>query len=187
MKATGSSLYVRHTRVVLATGTVLDYPREAIYVGGNARGVMASGAAGAIRRAGGGVVERRLREQMPLLPGLTYLTDPGHLGEAGVRIVAYGVISSSPGASPTRPAIEAALRSALEQLDGARIRTLTLPDVGVRLPGVALAGAADVLMDVLTTAIRRASSLDEVVIASSHPEYLLRCAARLETSEVRAE
>lgn len=175
----GRERYIGHTRIVLSRGEVLDFAREAIYVAGNARGVMASGTAGAVRRAGGEDIERRLREQLPLLTGVTYLTEPGTLREAGVRYIAYGVISPLPGVPPTRPAVEAALRSALEQLSALRVRTVTLPEVGARIPGVALEDAADLLIDIITTAIRRSSALDEIVIATTHPAYARRCDERL--------
>lgn len=171
--------YVGHTRVVLGDGGVLDFPREAIYTSGNARGVIASGTAGAIRRAGGEAVERRLREQLPLLLGVAYITDPGALLAAGVRQIAYGVVAPRPGDSPRRAAVEAALFSALEQLAVLRVRSLTVPEVGARVPGIALEDAADLLVDILETAVRRSSSLDEVVIASTHPAYLRRCDERL--------
>lgn len=178
---TRAERYVGHTRVVLGDGGVLDFPREAIYTGGNARGVMAAGAAGAIRRAGGDAVERQLREQLPLLLGVTYLAEPGALREAGVRQIAYGVVAPRPGDSPTRAAVEAALFSALEQLAVLRVRSLTVPEVAARVPGIALENAADLLVDVLETAVRRSSSLDEVVIAATHPAYLRRCDERLVT------
>jgi len=180
--AAGAERYVGHTRVVLVEGGVLDHPREAVYTGGNARGVMASGTSGAIRRAGGEAVELRLREQLPLLLGVTYLTEPGALSDAGVRYVAYGVIAPRPGDSPTRAAVEAALYSALAQIAARRVRSLTVPEVGARIPGITLEGAADLLVDILTTAVRRTSGIDEVVIASTHPAYLRRCDERLAAS-----
>lgn len=139
---------------------------------------MASGAAGAIRRGGGEAVERRLREQLPLLLGVAYLTEPGLLQAAGIRSIAYGVITPQPGDSPTQAAVEAALLSALEQLAELRVRSLTLPEIASRIPGIGLDGAADVLVDIVATAVRRSSSFDEIVIVSSHPAYLRRCDER---------
>ncbi len=176
---TSADRFVGHTRISLVEGGVLDHPREALYTGGNARAVMASGTAGAIRRAAGEAVERQLREQLPLLLGVTYLTEPGVLREAGVRHIAYGVTAPRPGDSPTQAAVETALFSAIEQLSARRVRSLTLPEVGARVADLTLADAADLLVDVITTAIRRSSSFDEVVIVSTNPAYLRRCGERL--------
>lgn len=175
--------FIGHTRVVLRGGDVLEQPREALYVGGNARAVMASGTAGAIRLAGGESVERGLREKLPLLVGVAYLTEPGELREVGVRHVAYGVTTPQPGTPPSRAPVESALGSALSQLADLRVRAVTVPEVGARIPGITLDGAADLLMDVLVTGLRRFPGFDEIVIVSTHPAYLNRCDERLASIE----
>jgi O-acetyl-ADP-ribose deacetylase (regulator of RNase III) len=64
-------------------------------------------------------------------------------------------------------------------IDRERLRSLTLPEVGVRVGGIELAEAATMLIDAVGARLRRGSMLDDVVIAGSHLEYLRACRDRL--------
>lgn len=171
-----------HTRVTLIEGEPLDHPREGLLLTVNARGVMASGLAGAIRLAAGGEVERELRSLGSLLVGRAYRLDPGLLAARGIAHLVCGITVAEPGQSPRRTAVEEALSSAFDVLDGERVRTLTLPEIGTRIPGIELSVAAELLVDVLTGRLRRGSLLDDVVIAGLHLEYLRACRVALERS-----
>ena len=168
-------LLIGHTRITLIQAEPIDHPRAALYAAANARGVLASGFGGAIRLAGGGEVERELRGQAPLLIGSAYSTGPGKLAERGVERIIFGITTSEPGLAPRRDFADSALRAGLNQIDEARLRSVTFPEVGVRVGGIALTEAASILVDALCAQIRRGSTLDEIVIAGSHLEYLRGC------------
>jgi O-acetyl-ADP-ribose deacetylase (regulator of RNase III) len=173
--ATVRELRLRHARVTLILGEPIDHPREALYAAVNARGVLASGFGGAIRIAGGGEIERELRGQAPLLVGEAYLTGPGRLAARGVARIVFGVTTLEPGRAPRRDAAVSAIVKGLDAADQARTRSLTLPEIATRVEGLSLADAADLLIDALAARLRRGSSLDEVVIAGLHADYLRRC------------
>jgi len=156
-------------------GEPIDHVRSALYAAVNARGVLASGFGGAIRLAGGGEIERELRGQGPLLVGEAYATGPGTLTGRGVERIVFGIATPEPGQPPRRDAAANALTAGLELIDRERLRSLTLPEVGVRVGGVKLAEAATMLIDALGARLRRGSALDDVVIAGSHLEYLRAC------------
>ncbi len=168
-------LQLAHTRITLIQGEPIDYPRSALYAAVNARGVLASGFGGAIRLAGGGDIERELRGQGPLLVGEAYATGPGKLADHGVDRIVFGITTPEPGQPPRRDAAANALTAGLELIDRERLRSLTLPEVGVRVGGIDLAEAAKMLIDALGARLRRGSMLDDVVIAGSHLEYLRAC------------
>ncbi len=172
-------LQLGQTRITLIQGEPIDNPRAALYAAVNARGVLASGFGGAIRLAAGGEVERELRGQGPLLVGEAYATGSGALMGRGVERVVFGITTPEPGQAPRRDASAAALIAGLELIDRERLRSLTLPEVGVRVGGIALVDAATMLIEALCARLRRGSMLDDVVIAGSHLEYLRACRDRL--------
>ena len=130
------------TNVLLVEGAPVAYLSEALFATVNARGVLASGFGGAIRLAGGGEVERELRGQAPLLVGEAYLTGPGNLAGQGVARVAFGITVAEPGMSPRRLAVEDALGNALERLERLGTCSVTLPEIGSRVPVLAVGEAA---------------------------------------------
>lgn len=168
-------LRLAHTRITLVQGEPIDYPRAALYAAVNARGVLASGFGGAIRLAGGGEIERELRGQGPLLIGEAYATGPGTLAGKGVVRVVFGIATSEPGLAPRRDIAGSALTAGLELIDREGLRTLTLPEVAVRVGGIELVDAAAIVIDALGARLRRGSMLDDVVIAGLHLEYLRAC------------
>lgn len=173
------------TRIVLVEGEPIDSLRAALLVPVNARGVMASGFAGAVRLAAGGEVERELRAaggQAPLLVGTAQRVGPARLADRGVEHVVCIVTTARPGDAPRRAAVEDALDAGFQALGSLRARSLTLPEIGTRIPGITLAEAAGVLIDSLAGHLRRGLALDEVVIAGLHREYLRACRTALESA-----
>lgn len=170
-------LSVDGATITFAIGKLDAYPAEAICIGVNAEGIMASGHAGIIRLAGGGEIERELRAHAPLLVGEAYLTGPGRLAQQGVRLIAHVVTSDAPGAPVLRAALERGLDRALELLDRERVRSLSTPDFGLRIPNIEIDAAAQILAGALTRRLRRKGPLHHVTVVSLDPAYLsaLRC------------
>lgn len=168
-------LLLAHTRITLVQAEPIDHVREALYASVNSRGVLVSGFGGAIRLVGGGEIERELRSQGPLLVGGAYATQPGLLANRGVARVIFGVVAHEPGDAPRRDFAERALTAGLELVGRERLRSLTLPEVAVRVSGISLGDAGRLLIDGLGARLRRGSMLDDVVIAGLHLEYLRGC------------
>lgn len=175
------------TTISFYGGDPLDQPREAIYVSINARAVMASGLAGAIRRAAGQDIERELRSKGTLLPGTAYVVGPGQLVARGIARIACGVTTASPGLPPKRASVLDAFRMALDLLVDERTTTLTLPEIGTRIPEIELRDAANILTNTLAARLRRGSRFTGVVIAGLHPEYLRHCHDQLTAAGAKLE
>jgi O-acetyl-ADP-ribose deacetylase (regulator of RNase III) len=168
-----------NTTIAFASESPLDRLSEALYTAINARGIMASGLPGAIRLAAGPDVEREIRAQANLLVGRAYLVGPGTLARRGVRHIACGVTTPQPGLPPRRAPVEEAFASGLQLLHDASARSLTLPEVGIRIPNIAIPDAAGILTEHLAGALRRGFRPDTVTIAGLHPEYLRACYEQL--------
>jgi O-acetyl-ADP-ribose deacetylase (regulator of RNase III) len=169
---------LRHARIILVEGDPMDHPSSAMYTGGNARGIMASGMAGAIRLAGGPEVERELRSHPHLLVGVAYLTGSGKLIERGVNRIVHGISTPQPGTPSKRAALEAALISGLQRLNDVREHSVTLPEIGTRLPNIELTEAADLCADIVGSHLRRSNAMEQVTIAGRHLVYLRQCRDR---------
>jgi O-acetyl-ADP-ribose deacetylase len=173
------NLRLGSTRVTFRGGDPIEHVSEALYVSVNARSVMASGFAGAVRIAAGQEVERELRSHGDLLLGTAYLVGPGNLAERGVTVIACGVTAAAPGLPPKRALVQDAFAMALDLLVERGTRALTLPEIGTRIPGITLGDAAGILTRTVAARLRQGSRLTDITIASLHPEYLGQCHARL--------
>lgn len=166
-------------RVEFLEGNPLDHVSQSLYASVNARGVMASGLPGAIRLAAGLEFERELRARGDLLEGRAYLVHPWALERRGVEVIACGVTTSGPGLPPKRQHVIDAVSKALELLDDASMRGITLPEVGTRIPGISLRDAAILLATILMSFLRRSTQAFEIRIVGLHSEYLMQCHSEL--------
>lgn len=165
--------------VVWKQGQIDRHPAEALCVGVNAEGIMASGHAGLVRLAAGADVERDLRAQAPLLLGEAYCTAAGALMEQGVRLIACVVTSEAPGGPVIRDALERGLDRALELLAREQVTTLSIPDVGMRIPNLSVESAAAILADALAARLRRGAALRNITVVSLDQRYLEAARRRL--------
>lgn len=172
-------LYFENTTISFVIGPLDACPAEALCFGVNAEGIMASGHAGIVRLAAGPEVERDLRAQSPLLIGDAYLTGVGRLADRGVTRLVCIVASERPGAPVQRAALERGLDQALELLDREKVRTLAIPDLGLRIPNMTVDGAAALLAHELARRLRRGAALRQVIVASLDPAYLRAVHARM--------
>jgi O-acetyl-ADP-ribose deacetylase (regulator of RNase III) len=171
-------LRLGHARILLIEGDPIDHPSSAMYTSGNARGIMASGMAGAIRLSGGAEIERELRSHPHLLVGVAYLTGSGRLVDRGVNHIVHGISTPQPGTPSKRAALEAALTSGLQRLNDVGEQSLTLPEIGTRLPNIELTEAADLCVGIIGSHLRRSNSPEQITIAGRHLAYLRRCRDR---------
>jgi O-acetyl-ADP-ribose deacetylase (regulator of RNase III) len=119
-----------------------------------------------------------LQSQPDLLVGVAYLTGAGRLREQGVSWIVHGITTPQPGIPSRRSAVESALASGLQRLDAVRAHTLTLPEIGTRIPNIELVTAADLCAGIVATHLRRGSTLDEIAIVGRHLAYLRHCRDR---------
>jgi O-acetyl-ADP-ribose deacetylase (regulator of RNase III) len=142
--------------------------------------LLASGHAGALRLAGGADIERELQAQAPLLVGSAYLTSSGRLSTRGVSRIAHAVVNSQPGEPPRRAAVERALAAALTLLDQSGSRSVTMPEIGLRIADISVGDAAALLIEMVIACLRRGAAFDVVRIASLEPDYLRACSTEIQ-------
>ncbi|HUG16809.1 MAG TPA: hypothetical protein VMM78_17515, partial [Thermomicrobiales bacterium] len=101
--------------------------------------------------------------------------------------VVCGITTTAPGSPPKRAAVEHAFTEALDLLNTTSARSLTIPEIGIRVPGIEFSDAAGILALILSARIRQGTRLHEVVIAGLHHEYLRQCHALLIRAGATAE
>lgn len=172
-------LFLCGATIAFAHGAIEAHPAEALCIVANADGIMASGHAGRVRLAAGPEIERELRAQAPLLLGTSYLTGPGNLASAGVRLIAHIIASQTPGAPVLRTELERGLDRAFEQLSLKGMRSLAMPDIGMRIPGISVEAAAALPVGALSRRLRLGASFERVTIVSLDRGYLQAARDRL--------
>jgi O-acetyl-ADP-ribose deacetylase (regulator of RNase III) len=168
------------TQIELLDGRAIEHLSDSMVTAANTRGLLASGHAGALRLAGGADIERELQAQAPLLVGSAYLTGSGRLSTRGVSRIAHAVVNSQPGEPPRRAAVERALAAALTLLDQAGSRSVTLPEIGLRIADISVSDAAALLSEIVIACLRRGAGFDIVRVASLEPDYLRACGTEIQ-------
>jgi O-acetyl-ADP-ribose deacetylase (regulator of RNase III) len=94
-------------------------------------------------------------------------------------VVVHAVANEAPGAPVQRAALERGLERALELLDQDGVRSLAVPDLGLRIQNIDVDAAAAILVDALARRLRRGAALEQVRIVSLDPAYLRTARERL--------
>ena len=178
MSETTAGTGVRFGRAILAAlpGELIAQPVDALVLAANQRGVMGAGTAGAVRSAGGAVIEREAMERAPLPLGGAIATSPGKLAERGVAAILHAVVAERLAEPSTVELVRRAVAAVLQLADERRWRSLALPPVGGgKGPGqLPIAVAAEAIVDETIAHIRRGQSrIDRVVFVSRDADDVL--------------
>ena len=125
-------------RVVIQQGDIAQATTEAVVNAANNELWMGSGVAGAIKRAGGAVIEREAVAQGPVGIGDSVLTSAGQLPALHVIHAA----AMSPGRPATAESVLAATTSALRIASENSIESIALPALGTGVGGLSLGECA---------------------------------------------
>lgn len=157
----------------------------------NGLGPMGAGIAGALKRAGGDVVQASAQEvcrkhsfiwhgesQMGYDAGDTYTSDPGRLKDNGVKAIVHAVTMYTP-SSPTyvavcRQALINAVASAIRQ----GFKSIGIPALGTGVGGLDKRQVAAMMVD----ALRHYDNLIEINIVDINQEFINAC--RLAKQEI---
>ena len=126
----GTSVRFGRTTLVALRGELIEQPVEAIVIAANQRGVIGTGAAGAVRVAGGPAIEREAMEQAPLALGGAVATTSGKLAERGISLIVHAVVTERLAEASTLDLVRRATVAALALAEERRVRSLVVPAVG---------------------------------------------------------
>jgi len=122
---------------------------------------MSTGVAGAIKRAGGDEIEFAAVRQGPLPVGAAVVTPAGRLA---AKVVIHAV-SIDRDRRTSRPAIEAAVRSAMARARDIGAASIAFPALGTGVGGFPLAEAARITVATVRDELGRSPGVEHVVFA----------------------
>lgn len=171
------SYRLRGCTVSLFQGDIAAVPAEAVVNAANSRLWMGGGVAGAIKRAGGGEIEREAMSLGPRACGDAVVTGAGRLAAHYV----IHAVTMAPG-GPSNPAVvRRATGNALLRCAELGVRSVAFPVLGTGAGGLAVPDAARAMLDALRQHVSRHPFPREVILVHLAPEPLLALAAALDS------
>jgi O-acetyl-ADP-ribose deacetylase (regulator of RNase III) len=148
-------------RIELWNGDICDLEVDAIVNPANVALWMSTGVSGAIKRAGGDVIEFAAVRQAPVPLGESVVTESGSLA-AGAVIHA---VSLDRERRTSAPVIEAAVRSAMARAREIGATSIAFPALGTGVGGFPLDDAARIMVDTVRDELERSPTIEHVIFA----------------------
>jgi O-acetyl-ADP-ribose deacetylase len=149
------------TRIELWNGDICDLEVDAIVTAANTSLWMATGVAGAIKRAGGDAIEFAAVRQAPVELGDAIVTPAGLLA---ARIVIHAV-SLDRDRRTSAEAIERAVRSAFARARESGVRSIAFPALGTGVGGFPLDEAARITVRTIREEVAASPAIEHVILA----------------------
>jgi O-acetyl-ADP-ribose deacetylase (regulator of RNase III) len=147
--------------IELWNGDICDLEVDAIVNAAHPSMWMATGVAGALKRAAGDEIEFAAVRQGPIAVGGAIVTPAGKLA---ARVVIHAV-SVDRDRRTSAEAITAAVRSAMARAREQSVRSIAFPALGTGVGGFPLEEAAQVTVATVRDELRRSPDIDTVVFA----------------------
>ena len=158
----GSRHIFKKVNMNIILGDLTQQPFECYINAANGLGPMGRGIAGALKRAGGDVVQASAQEacrnhkfmqdgrsMMGYDAGMTYTSDSGRLRDNGVRAIVHAVTMYTPG-SPTNISVcREALKNAMNSVVDQKFKSVGVPALGTGVGGLNKMKVASMMVDVL--------------------------------------
>ncbi len=148
-------------------GDITKVKVDAIVNPANSWMIMGGGVAGAIRRAGGQIIESEARKYAPVPVGRAVITGAGELP---CKYVIHAPTMERPAMRTTIDKVRAAVRAALRAADDARIESIAFPGMGTGVGGLNPYEAALAMVETIVEELRRLSSVNEVLLVAFNEE-----------------
>jgi len=145
-------------KIVIQQGDLTEMESDAIVNAANNDLLLGGGVAGAIRRKGGGQIQRECNEIGSIPIGYAAITSGGDLKAKHVIHAASMQLGRSTTAEALRRSTEYALRIATER----GLRTIAFPAVGTGIAGFPMKECADIMLQEAVQHLDRGSSLEKI-------------------------
>lgn len=161
-------------RIELWNGDICDLEVDAIVNPANLSLWMATGVAGAIKRAGGDGIEFAAVRQAPVPLGGAIVTTAGTLAAKAV----IHAVSLDRDRRTSGPVIEAAVRSAMARAREIGAASVAFPALGTGVGGFPLEEGARITVETVRDELMRSTSVEHVIFAlrGATPYYAFQAA-----------
>jgi O-acetyl-ADP-ribose deacetylase (regulator of RNase III) len=157
------SVSINDVLIRVVKGDITKLEVDAIVNPANSLMIMGGGVAGAIRRAGGKVIEDEARKHAPVAVGNAIATTAGALS---ARYVIHSPTMERPAMRTSPEKVAKATRAALKLADELGIKSLAFPGMGTGVGGVNPAIAANVMINEITNHIQKGTLLREIILVA---------------------
>lgn len=148
-------------------GDITKVKVDAIVNPANSWMIMGGGVAGAIRRAGGQVIESEARKHAPVPVGRAVVTGAGKLP---CKYVIHAPTMERPAMRTTISKVRAAVRAALRAADDARVNSVAFPGMGTGVGGLDPREAASAMVETIVKELPRLNNVNEVILVAFNEE-----------------
>jgi len=148
-------------------GDITKIKADAIVNPANSWMVMGGGVAGAIRRAGGRVIEAEARKYAPVPVGSAVVTNAGKLP---CKYVIHAPTMERPAMRTTVDKVRAAVQAALKAADNVGVRSIAFPGMGTGVGGLNPDDAAVAMVETIIKVLPRLDNVNEVILVAFNDE-----------------
>ncbi len=149
-------------------GDITDYTGDAIVNAANNHFWMGGGVAGAIKRAGGSIIEDEAMRQGPKPVGQSIITTGGRLK---AKYVIHAAVMGQD-LQTDRSKIRMATRSFLELAEQSNVHSIGVPALGTGVGGFPVAEAARIMVDESIDFLKRSNGLKRITfVLFTHDAY----------------
>jgi O-acetyl-ADP-ribose deacetylase (regulator of RNase III) len=146
------------TKILFSRGDITDVDADAIVNAANNDLILGAGVAGAIRRKGGGEIERECERIGSIRLGEAAVTTGGNL--KACYVIHAG--SMSPGGVTTDESLSATTRNSLLRAEEKALKSIAFPAVGTGIAGFPMQECAQVMIGEVLEHVKSPSSLETV-------------------------
>ena len=151
---------VSGVHILVKHGSITEEDVEALVNAANSYMFMGGGVAGAIKRAGGEIIEEEARREAPVPIGRAVVTTAGRLK---ARFIIHAPTMVRPG--PTNPKnVYKATRAALETAEAKGIKSIAIPGMGTGVGRVPVEEAAQAILGAIKDFIERGTRIEKIVL-----------------------
>lgn len=156
---------VSDTEILVKRGSITEEEVDAITNPANSYLYMGGGAAGAIKRTGGEIIEREAMRHAPVPIGGAVATTAGTLR---ARFVIHAPTMKTPG--PTTPAnVYKATKAALECAERMGATSIAIPGMGTGIGGVPMDEAAEAMKRAIRECVKAKIGIRRIVLVDLNP------------------
>ncbi len=147
--------------VSVAVGDITKIEVDAIVNPANSQMIMGGGVAGAIKRAGGSIIEMEAMRHAPVPVGKAIATTAGKLK---AKYVIHTPTMEKPAMKISIKNVQLAMKAALDCAKNLGIKNIAFPGLGTGVGGVPLSEAAKTMVNELKKHIDEGTTLKEVIL-----------------------
>ncbi|MCD6515463.1 MAG: macro domain-containing protein [Candidatus Odinarchaeota archaeon] len=153
---------INNSEIKVYFGDITKLNVDAIVNAANSLMIMGGGVAGAIKRAGGDIIEKEAMKQAPVPVGSAIYTTAGKLN---IKYVVHTPTMERPAMRINQENVRKAIKAALKVAEDLKdVFSLAIPALGTGVGGVSKKDAAEIMINEILAFIKGGTKLREIIL-----------------------